>query len=38
MAVRTREGKDLGVMTLDAICDTLTQEIACKVFNTLISL
>ncbi|KTC82127.1 threonyl-tRNA synthetase [Legionella cherrii] len=30
VAVRSREGADLGVMTIDAICDTLTQEIARK--------
>lgn len=30
VAVRSREGVDLGVMTLDAICDTLAQEIAHK--------
>lgn len=27
VAVRTREGVDLGVMTIDAICDTFRQEI-----------
>lgn len=27
VAVRTREGVDLGVMTIDAICDTFSQEI-----------
>ena len=30
VAVRTREGADLGVMTIDTICDTLVQEIAHK--------
>ncbi|KTD14677.1 threonyl-tRNA synthetase [Legionella gratiana] len=30
VAVRTREGTDLGVMTIDTICDTLLQEIARK--------
>lgn len=30
VAVRTREGVDLGVMTIDTICDTLTQEIIRK--------
>ncbi|MCW8398448.1 threonine--tRNA ligase [Legionella sp. PATHC038] len=30
VAVRSREGVDLGVMTIDTICDTLTQEIARK--------
>jgi threonyl-tRNA synthetase len=30
VAVRTREGKDLGVMTMDTICDTLMQEITQK--------
>lgn len=30
VAVRSREGVDLGVMTIDTICDTLTQEIAHK--------
>ncbi|CAM2912985.1 threonine--tRNA ligase [Legionella worsleiensis] len=30
VSVRTREGEDLGVMTLDTICDTLKQEIADK--------
>lgn len=30
VAVRTREGLDLGVMTLDTICDTLAQEIGRK--------
>lgn len=30
VAVRTRDGTDLGVMTIDTICDTLTQEIAHK--------
>jgi threonyl-tRNA synthetase len=30
VALRSREGLDLGVMTIDAICDTLTQEIASK--------
>ncbi|WP_392538728.1 threonine--tRNA ligase [Legionella sp. 227] len=30
VAVRSREGADLGVMTIDTICDTLTQEIARK--------
>lgn len=30
VAVRTREGTDLGVMTIDTICDTLMQEIAHK--------
>lgn len=30
VAVRSREGADLGVMTLDAICDNLAQEIAQK--------
>jgi threonyl-tRNA synthetase len=30
VAVRSREGADLGVMTLDAICDNLVQEIAQK--------
>lgn len=30
VAVRSREGTDLGVMTLDAICDKLVQEIAQK--------
>lgn len=30
VAVRTREGADLGVMTIDTICDTLLQEIANK--------
>ncbi|WP_412756974.1 threonine--tRNA ligase [Legionella bozemanae] len=30
VAVRSREGADLGVMTIDTICDTLAQEIARK--------
>jgi threonyl-tRNA synthetase len=30
VSVRSREGVDLGVMTIDAICDTLAQEIARK--------
>lgn len=30
VAVRTREGADLGVMTIDTICDTLGQEIVRK--------
>lgn len=30
VAVRSREGVDLGVMTIDTICDTLTHEIAHK--------
>jgi len=30
VAVRTREGVDLGVMTIDTICDTLAQEIIRK--------
>ncbi|KTD58463.1 threonyl-tRNA synthetase [Legionella sainthelensi] len=30
VAVRTREGADLGVMTIDTICDTLMQEIMHK--------
>lgn len=30
VAVRSREGVDLGVMTIDSICDTLEQEIAQK--------
>jgi len=30
VSVRTREGVDLGVMTIDTICDTLAQEIARK--------
>ncbi len=30
VAVRSREGNDLGVMTIDTICDTLTQEIKRK--------
>ncbi|HAZ7572456.1 threonine--tRNA ligase [Legionella sp. PATHC032] len=30
VAVRTRDGVDLGVMTIDTICDTLTQEIIRK--------
>ncbi|MBN9227651.1 MULTISPECIES: threonine--tRNA ligase [Legionella] len=30
VAVRSREGADLGVMTIDTICDTLMQEIARK--------
>ncbi|KTD34852.1 threonyl-tRNA synthetase [Legionella moravica] len=30
VAVRSREGVDLGVMTIDTICDTLTQEIVRK--------
>jgi threonyl-tRNA synthetase len=30
VAVRSREGTDLGVMTIDTICDTLAQEIAHK--------
>ncbi|MCW8396672.1 threonine--tRNA ligase [Legionella sp. PATHC039] len=30
VAVRTRDGIDLGVMTIDTICDTLTQEIIRK--------
>lgn len=30
VAVRSREGVDLGVMTLDAICDTLAQKITSK--------
>ncbi|STY28102.1 threonyl-tRNA synthetase [Legionella wadsworthii] len=33
VAVRSREGTDLGVMTLDTICDTLVQEIARKGSN-----
>ena len=33
VAVRTREGVDLGVMTIDTICDTLTQEIVRKGSN-----
>ncbi|HHY0672761.1 TPA: threonine--tRNA ligase [Legionella anisa] len=30
VAVRSRDGADLGVMTIDTICDTLAQEIARK--------
>ena len=30
VAVRSREGLDLGVMTIDAICDTLSREIGQK--------
>lgn len=30
VSVRSREGADLGVMTIDAVCDTLAQEIAQK--------
>ena len=30
VAVRSREGTDLGVMTIDTVCDTLMQEIAHK--------
>ncbi|WED42479.1 threonine--tRNA ligase [Legionella cardiaca] len=30
VAVRTREGTDLGVMTIDTICDTLRREIDAK--------
>ncbi|HAT2066240.1 TPA: threonine--tRNA ligase [Legionella pneumophila] len=30
VAVRTRDGVDLGVMTIETICDTLTQEIIRK--------
>jgi len=30
VAVRSREGLDLGVMTIDALCDTLEQEIRSK--------
>jgi len=30
VAVRSRDGVDLGVMTIDTICDTLAREIACK--------
>ena len=30
VSVRTREGTDLGVMTIDTICDILSQEIAVK--------
>lgn len=30
VSVRSREGVDLGVMTIDTICDTLAQEIARK--------
>lgn len=30
VAVRTRDGVDMGVMTIDTICDTLTQEIIRK--------
>lgn len=30
VALRSREGVDLGVMTIDTICDTLTQEIVRK--------
>lgn len=30
VSVRTREGTDLGVMTIDTICDMLSQEIAVK--------
>ncbi|KTC85131.1 threonine--tRNA ligase [Legionella brunensis] len=30
VAVRTREGTDLGVMSIDTICDTLRREIAAK--------
>ena len=30
VAVRSREGVDLGVMTIDAICDTLAQKIRAK--------
>ena len=30
VTVRTREGTDLGAMTIDTICDTLRQEIATK--------
>lgn len=30
VAVRSREGVDLGVMTIDALCDTLAQEISHK--------
>ncbi|MBA2648816.1 MAG: threonine--tRNA ligase [Legionella sp.] len=33
VSVRTREGLDLGVMTIDAICDILSQEIARKASN-----
>jgi threonyl-tRNA synthetase len=31
-SLRSREGKDLGVMTIDTVCDTLTQEIIRKGF------
>jgi threonyl-tRNA synthetase len=30
VAVRSREGTDLGLMTIDTICDTLAQEIVRK--------
>jgi threonyl-tRNA synthetase len=30
VSVRSREGVDLGVMTIDTICDTLAHEIAAK--------
>jgi threonyl-tRNA synthetase len=30
VAVRSREGSDLGVMTIDTVCDTLIQEISQK--------
>ncbi len=30
VAVRTRDGTDLGVMTIDTVCDTLLHEIAAK--------
>jgi len=30
VSVRTREGKELGVMTIDAICDLLKQEVLAK--------
>lgn len=30
VSVRSREGLDLGVMTIDTVCDTLIHEIECK--------
>ena len=33
ITVRTREGTDLGAMTIDTICDTLRQEIETKSFR-----
>ncbi|MFA6302509.1 MAG: His/Gly/Thr/Pro-type tRNA ligase C-terminal domain-containing protein, partial [Legionella sp.] len=35
VALRSREGVDLGVMTIDAVCDTLAQEISSKGINSI---